>query len=144
MINHRFSGYFARVRAYQILVEEFLALTNRECQIVNLGAGFDTLYWLLYEKSTQPKLFMEVDFGNITAKKCRYIRFVLLPHTLMCAQVCKLCFHSLHRLLYHLVLSHFNKPCTQGLIIIISFMKGLCTRLEVNVHLIFISIYNIQ
>lgn len=68
------SGYFARVRAYHILVDEFLALTNQECQIVNLGAGFDTLYWLLYEKSMLPKLFVEVDFGNITAKKCRYIR----------------------------------------------------------------------
>lgn len=62
------------MRAYHTLVEEFLALTNQQCQIVNLGAGFDTLYWLLYEKSTLPKLFVEVDFGNITAKKCRYIR----------------------------------------------------------------------
>ena len=76
LVNCHFSGYFARVRAYQILVEEFLALTNQKCQIINLGAGFDTLYWLLHEKSTLPKLFMEVDFGNITAKKCRYIRYV--------------------------------------------------------------------
>ena len=74
LVYHHSSGYFARVRAYHTLVEEFLALTNQQCQIVNLGAGFDTLYWLLYEKSTLPKLFVEVDFGNITAKKCRYIR----------------------------------------------------------------------
>ena len=73
-MNRHLSGYFARVHAYHILVDEFLVLTNQECQIVNLGAGFDTLYWLLYEKSTLPKLFVEVDFGNITAKKCRYIR----------------------------------------------------------------------
>lgn len=64
------------MRAFHILVDEFLSLTNCECQIVNLGAGFDTLYWLLCEKSTLPKLFVEVDFGNITAKKCRYIRYL--------------------------------------------------------------------
>ena len=70
-----FSGYFARVRAYHILVEEFLTLTKQQCQIVNLGAGFDTLYWLLHQKSILPKLYVEVDFSNITSKKCRCIRY---------------------------------------------------------------------
>lgn len=76
-----FSGYFARVQAYQILVDKFLSLTNQECQIVNLGAGYDTLYWLLHQKSTLPRLYVEVDFSNITTKKCHYIRYVGFPHS---------------------------------------------------------------
>ena len=76
-----FSGYFARVRAYQILVDKFLSLTNQECQIVNLGAGYDTLYWLLHQKSTLPRLYVEVDFSNITTKKCHYIRYVGFLHS---------------------------------------------------------------
>ena len=75
LTSKTFVGYFARVRVFHTLVEEFLTLTNRQCQIVNLGAGYDTLYWILHQKSILPKLFVEVDFSNITTKKCRYIRY---------------------------------------------------------------------
>lgn len=72
----RCAGYFARVHAYHVLVEQFLTLTNQQCQIVNLGAGFDTLYWLLHQKSLLPRLYVEVDFSNITTKKCHLVRYI--------------------------------------------------------------------
>ncbi len=67
-------GYYARIKCIQILVHQFLKLTQRKCQIVNLGAGFDTLFWLLWEQSLHPQLFVEVDFTGVTARKCQYIK----------------------------------------------------------------------
>ena len=69
-----FSGYYARVRLYQLLVEKFLNLAGEDSQVVNLGAGYDTLYWTLNSKSLRPRLYTEVDFSAVTAKKCQYIR----------------------------------------------------------------------
>ncbi len=48
--------------------------TNCECQIVNLGAGFDTTYWTLKDEGISPKNFIEVDFPGVTEKKCHYIK----------------------------------------------------------------------
>lgn len=43
-------------------------------QIINLGAGFDTLYWRLREAGNIPANFVELDFPSITAKKCYHIK----------------------------------------------------------------------
>ncbi|XP_064381999.1 leucine carboxyl methyltransferase 1-like isoform X2 [Halichondria panicea] len=66
-------GYFARVRLYQLLVEKFLSLAGEESQVINFGAGYDTLYWTLSARSLRPKLLVEVDFEAVTARKCYYI-----------------------------------------------------------------------
>lgn len=44
-IIHR--GYYARTKAVYILVKQFIAKVGAGAQIVNLGAGNDTLYWRL-------------------------------------------------------------------------------------------------
>ncbi|XP_074657523.1 leucine carboxyl methyltransferase 1-like [Tubulanus polymorphus] len=67
-------GYFARTRAIKILLDQFLKVTNCECQIVNLGAGFDTTYWRLSDEGKKPKNFIEVDFKAVTSKKCHFIK----------------------------------------------------------------------
>ena len=43
-------------------------------QIINLGAGFDTLYWRLKDAGNSPANFVELDFPSVTAKKCYYIK----------------------------------------------------------------------
>lgn len=43
-------------------------------QIINLGCGFDTLYWRLREAGNSPVNFVELDFPSITAKKCYHIK----------------------------------------------------------------------
>ena len=73
-------GYYARVKGIELLVHQFIRITNRKCQIVNLGAGFDTSYWQLSEHSMNPQLFIEVDFGMVTARKCQYIRLATLMY----------------------------------------------------------------
>jgi len=40
-------GYYARVHGVSYLIEAFLKKTECNCQIVNLGAGMDTLFWRL-------------------------------------------------------------------------------------------------
>ncbi|CAL1528954.1 unnamed protein product [Lymnaea stagnalis] len=67
-------GYYARVTSIQLLVEKFLRLTECRCQIVNLGAGFDTMYWRLSNAGLVPKGFVEVDFEQVTSRKCHFIK----------------------------------------------------------------------
>ncbi|KAJ7397394.1 Leucine carboxyl methyltransferase 1 [Pitangus sulphuratus] len=40
-------GYYARVHGVSYLIKAFLKRTECNCQIVNLGAGMDTLFWRL-------------------------------------------------------------------------------------------------
>lgn len=94
-------GYYARVTAMRKLLHKFLMvcmidnsliylffniqsiiissyivlqLTDRNCQVVNLGAGSDTNYWLLKELDLFPKSFIEMDFKSVTARKVAQIK----------------------------------------------------------------------
>lgn len=95
-------GYYARVKGIEICVEKFLKVifaiyltltffshtqfsrisrkksqqqkTGQKCQIINLGCGFDTLYWRLREAGHTVQNFIELDFPTVTAKKCYQIK----------------------------------------------------------------------
>ncbi|XP_033207868.1 leucine carboxyl methyltransferase 1 [Belonocnema kinseyi] len=67
-------GYYARVKGIEVFVDKFLKLSGGKGQIINLGAGFDTLYWRLKDAGNSPANFIELDFPNITAKKCYHIK----------------------------------------------------------------------
>lgn len=67
-------GYYARVKSVRSLVEQFVAVTGGHCQLVSLGAGFDTLFWQLLAVSLLPRVFCEVDFSTVTSKKCQAIK----------------------------------------------------------------------
>lgn len=43
-------------------------------QIINLGAGFDTLYWRLKDSDQKFYKYVEMDFSSVTSKKIRQIR----------------------------------------------------------------------
>ncbi|XP_012557025.1 leucine carboxyl methyltransferase 1 [Hydra vulgaris] len=63
-------GYYIRHWCIKSLVEQFLLKTNCQCQIVNLGAGFDTLFWNILEKQLEPKHgFYEIDMPQVVKKK---------------------------------------------------------------------------
>lgn len=51
-----------------------MQLSGGKGQIINLGSGFDTLYWRLREAGNSPANFVELDFPSITAKKCYHIK----------------------------------------------------------------------
>lgn len=71
------AGYYARVTAFRMLVEKFIRRTDKECQVISLGAGFDTLFWYLHSKSLCPELYLEIDFNSVVARKCHSIRYVI-------------------------------------------------------------------
>lgn len=47
------------------------------------GAGYDTLYWLLWKQGNLPLLFTEVDFPDVTSRKCHYIKYVGIEFSLI-------------------------------------------------------------
>ncbi|XP_014214075.1 probable leucine carboxyl methyltransferase 1 isoform X2 [Copidosoma floridanum] len=67
-------GYYARVKGIELFLNKFIKLSGGNGQIINLGAGFDTLYWKLKDAKLNLVNFIELDFPNVTAKKCYYIK----------------------------------------------------------------------
>ncbi|XP_031617022.1 leucine carboxyl methyltransferase 1 [Contarinia nasturtii] len=67
-------GYFARVKGIEIFIDKFLEKTGDKCQIINLGCGFDTLYWRLRDAGHMITNFIELDFPMVTSRKCMAIK----------------------------------------------------------------------
>ena len=67
-------GYYARVKGFSYLIDKFLEACDTKVQMINLGAGFDTLYWRLMDEGKPIKNFIEVDFNAVTARKCYLIK----------------------------------------------------------------------
>lgn len=67
-------GYFARVRGIKILLDQILDQTKCSCQVVNLGAGFDTLFWKLKDEDKLPDILVDFDFRAVTSRKCQYVK----------------------------------------------------------------------
>ncbi|KAJ1840496.1 carboxy methyl transferase for protein phosphatase 2A [Coemansia sp. RSA 2708] len=73
-------GTHSRFDGVQRILRQFVAQVNspsdsdcRRGQIVNLGAGMDTSYFLLKQLDMLPRRFFEVDFAKITARKATTI-----------------------------------------------------------------------
>lgn len=68
-------GYYVRVHGVRKLIENFLRLTNGDCQILNIGSGFDTtVFYLLDRKDLSFKHFVDIDFNELTEIKSMKIR----------------------------------------------------------------------
>ncbi|XP_074866601.1 leucine carboxyl methyltransferase 1 [Carettochelys insculpta] len=67
-------GYYARVHGVSQLVKTFLKKTECNCQIINLGAGMDTMFWRLKDENLLPKKYFEVDFPMIVGRKIYTIK----------------------------------------------------------------------
>ena len=67
-------GYYARVAGVGTLIDKFFEATDTAVQIINLGAGFDTLFWRLVQEGRPVKNFIEIDFAGVTARKCMLIK----------------------------------------------------------------------
>ncbi|CAH0724447.1 unnamed protein product, partial [Brenthis ino] len=67
-------GYYARVKAMEMFIHQFLERCGTKCQIINLGCGFDTLYWRLKDTTQAVSNFIELDFPSVISKKCHIIK----------------------------------------------------------------------
>ncbi|CAH8459532.1 unnamed protein product [Schistosoma mattheei] len=75
-------GYFIRTTAFRAIAISFIKSTGGACQIVNLGAGSDTLYFALKDAQETPELYVEVDLAsNIQQKAMTIQRRRLLEST---------------------------------------------------------------
>ncbi|NXQ43601.1 LCMT1 methyltransferase, partial [Catharus fuscescens] len=68
------SCYYARVHGVSYLIKAFLEKTECNCQVINLGAGMDTLFWRLKDENLLPRKYFEVDFPMIVARKIHNIK----------------------------------------------------------------------
>ncbi len=75
-------GYYIRRQSVMIAVEHFLLQHGSACQIVSLGAGFDTLFFVLSSMKKLPQRFFEVDFPNVVKNKS-----ILIENTPMLQQI---------------------------------------------------------
>ena len=63
-------GYYIRAKAIDHTLRTFLKSTNSPCQIVSLGAGFDTSYFRLKKLGMLDDCkFVEVDFPDVARRK---------------------------------------------------------------------------
>lgn len=68
-------GYYVRVHGIRYLIEKFIKLTNNQCQIINIGCGFDTtIFYLLDNENLRFKHFIDIDFDELTEIKSSKIR----------------------------------------------------------------------
>jgi len=67
-------GYFARVFAIDSVVKRFCEKVKPRTQIVNLGSGYDTMFWRLRNQDIPVRCFIDVDFPTVAAKKIQHIR----------------------------------------------------------------------
>lgn len=109
-------GYYARVAAVEHLLFKFLEIVNShgaKCQVVNLGCGFDTMFWRL--KSLHQKIasciqsFVDLDLFGITSRKVFAIR--KKPQLLsVLGDDIQFSSSELHSSVYHLVAADLRSP----------------------------------
>ncbi|KAK8791127.1 hypothetical protein WA158_005758 [Blastocystis sp. Blastoise] len=66
-------GYYCRCASYEFVINNFLSKYQNDCSIINLGAGFDTLYFRLKENNSMPSQLLELDMKENIQKKLRII-----------------------------------------------------------------------
>ncbi|KAF7269664.1 leucine carboxyl methyltransferase 1 isoform X1 [Rhynchophorus ferrugineus] len=67
-------GYFARVKGVDNFIQKFISRAGSNAQVINFGAGFDTLYWRLKDEGVVISNYVELDFPTVTSKKCYMIK----------------------------------------------------------------------
>lgn len=100
-------GYFVRVYSVHQVIEQFLDHVSRsgqQCQIVDLGCGFDTLFWRLHASKNFNciRSFVDLDLPGTTSRKVMHIRH---KSKLLTALGDDIKFNSLefHSNVYHLI-----------------------------------------
>ncbi|KAM7535491.1 hypothetical protein Aperf_G00000102126 [Anoplocephala perfoliata] len=78
-------GYFVRVQAFEAIVSCFIQDCDKSCQIVNLGAGSDTLFFRLKDRDLLPKAFVELDLPGNVKKKIFTLRRNKILHSALAA-----------------------------------------------------------
>lgn len=88
-----------------MFIKKFLDKAGTQGQIINLGCGFDTMYWRLKDAGTTLANYVELDFPSVTGRKC----YAIKRHKQLLQQIheqdgeIRLCSTELHAGNYHLL-----------------------------------------
>lgn len=94
-------GYYVRSAAVTYIVEKFLE-NHEQCQIISLGAGYDTLYWRLKSHGLAEQCtFVELDMSQVTQHKSTAIRRIQTLNS--CLSNIETIGEDLHSDAYHLL-----------------------------------------
>lgn len=67
-------GTWARVHSIRQIIVRFVT-QFRECNIISLGAGFDSTYWWLKSQQIESKVtYIEIDYPDVIKKKLEAIK----------------------------------------------------------------------
>ncbi|XP_054158107.1 leucine carboxyl methyltransferase 1-like [Oppia nitens] len=66
-------GYYGRCRAVNHVIDQFCQRETSRAQIVNIGCGFDALYWRLCRESREFCRVVDVDTNQVIAEKVHTI-----------------------------------------------------------------------
>jgi O-methyltransferase involved in polyketide biosynthesis len=62
-------GTYTRTYAIDRIITNFIKWNKKECQVVSLGAGSDSRFFNLHQANQEPKLYVEIDYPQVTSKK---------------------------------------------------------------------------
>lgn len=69
-------GYYIRCKLIRTLLAQFVSVhEGKPVQVLSIGAGFDTSYWVLKSENRLDSVhWFETDFGEVVSRKCVMIR----------------------------------------------------------------------
>jgi tRNA wybutosine-synthesizing protein 4 len=67
-------GYYIRVHAVREALRRFIAQHGGKCQVLSLGAGFDTSFFVLAAEGVTCHHYYEMDFPTVVQNKCTIIQ----------------------------------------------------------------------
>ncbi|KAI5756248.1 leucine carboxyl methyltransferase 1 isoform X6 [Diaphorina citri] len=101
-------GYYARYKGISTLVDQFIKITGKKGQIINLGSGFDTTFWRLKSNNIKVKRFIDLDFKIVTSRKSFIIYHNKMLKDLISGNI-RVTSSDLHSDDYHLVGADLGK-----------------------------------
>ena len=72
-LSHQNFGSYIRTVTFEKIVEKFHSLYGDESQVVELGCGYDTLFWRLRDKGISFKKWTEIDKKIVVEKKAKIL-----------------------------------------------------------------------
>ena len=66
-------GYYARFRAFELILKRFEKEYPGDRQIVSLGGGSETIWFRLKSKGIVPKMYVEVDLEPVATSKAKKV-----------------------------------------------------------------------
>ena len=104
-------GYYSRVYSVAHLVRQFVSQEGASAQIVNIGSGFDTLFWRLKNDPELGKFARYIDVDQVEVQEHKIKVIKENPELLSaCGKVEDFSLNDLHGEFYHAITQDATRP----------------------------------